>query len=118
MVLHFRRDGGYHVRIVRGFVALPLADPCLSRIQPPNTWHEVYTPQTSVTIGGHFYTYDTLHLTDAARCYDIKVPGTTNQHHSSSQLILCAMMVDITRRGPRGNYRRVLCSGSSLTTPS
>lgn len=72
----------------------------LSSFQPPNAWHEVFTPTKSVTIGGHYFTYDTLHLTDAARFFDIHRPGATNQHHTSAQLTLSAMAVNMIRRGP------------------
>jgi hypothetical protein len=30
--------------------------------QTPGTLHEVYMPTPSITRGGHFYTYDSLHL--------------------------------------------------------
>jgi len=63
------------------------------RYQPPNDWHEVYTPSKSVTVRGHLFLYDTIHFTDVGRRFDILRPGTTNQHHSSSQLTLSAMLV-------------------------
>ena len=37
---------------------------------PPGMWHSVYTPVGTMTSGGHFLTYDTLHLTHNARVYD------------------------------------------------
>lgn len=37
-------------------------------IQPPGQIHLVYTPVASFTIGGHFYSYDSIHLTEVA-CY-------------------------------------------------
>lgn len=73
----------------------------MHRFQPPNAWHEVYTPSKSVTVGGHYYTYDTLHLSDAARHFDIVRPGTTNQHHTSSQLTMSSMLVHVISLGPR-----------------
>ena len=72
----------------------------LASFQPPNAWHEVFTPTKSVTVGGHYFTYNTLHLTDAARFFDIHRPGATNQHHTSSQLVLSAMVVNLIRKGP------------------
>jgi hypothetical protein len=81
-----------------------LSSTCLlipRRIQPANDWHEVYTPAKSVTVGGHFFLYDTLHSTEVGRRFDIIRPGTTNQHHSSAQLTLSAMMVYMVTRGPQ-----------------
>lgn len=72
--------------------------------QPPNAWHEVFTPSMSVTVGGHFFTYDTMHFSDIARRFDVVSPGTTNQHHTSSQLIMCAMVAQMAHLGPRGMY--------------
>jgi hypothetical protein len=55
-----------------------------------------------VTSGGHYFLYLTLHFTDVGRYFDIQHPGTTNQHHSSSQLTLSAMLVYMVQRGPQG----------------
>ena len=37
---------------------------------PPGMWHMVYTPVGGATLGGHFLTYDTMHLTYLARAFD------------------------------------------------
>ena len=37
---------------------------------PPGMWHSVYTPIGTMTSGGHFLTYDTLHLMHNAHMYD------------------------------------------------
>ena len=42
----------------------------MSSIMPPGMWHSVYTPVGTMTLGGHFLTYDTLHLMHNARMYD------------------------------------------------
>ncbi|KAI6042282.1 hypothetical protein EDC04DRAFT_2601068 [Pisolithus marmoratus] len=45
-------------------------------IQPPGAPHMVYTPQNSLTSGGHFLSYSTVHLTELAVAYDCsKCPG-------------------------------------------
>lgn len=80
------------------------------RFQPPNTWHEVYTPTKSVTVGGHMYSYDALHLTDVALLFDVMHPMmVTNQSHPSYHLTLVCMMVAIPSRahplyGIQGNF--------------
>ncbi|KJA16325.1 hypothetical protein HYPSUDRAFT_207118 [Hypholoma sublateritium FD-334 SS-4] len=84
--------------------------PLFHTFQPPNAWHEVFTPSMSVTIGGHFFTFDTIHLSDVARHFDHKKPGTTNQHHTSSQLIMCAMVTQMVHLGTRPYFRKPLTS--------
>lgn len=83
------------------FFSLFVCEIFAHRFQPPNAWHEVYTPSKSVTVGGHYYTYDTLHLSDAVRHFDIIKPGMTNQHHTSSQLTMSSMLVYMISLGPR-----------------
>ena len=62
-------------------------------IMPPGTFHEVFTPCPSVTIGGHFYSYHTLHLTEVSRLIDVASEGGfTNADHSSSGLTMALMM--------------------------
>jgi len=62
-------------------------------IMPPATFHEVYTPVPSVTLGGHFYTYNALHLTEMGRACDMHTSGRfTNQSHFSSSLTIALMM--------------------------
>ncbi|KAF9461597.1 hypothetical protein BDZ94DRAFT_1237583 [Collybia nuda] len=53
-----------------GKVYTIIARPGSLVIMPPGTWHLVYTPVRTVACGGHFYNYDTLHLTEASRHYD------------------------------------------------
>jgi len=65
----------------------------ISRIQSAATLHEVYTPTLSVTLGGHFVTYNAMHLTEVASAYDVRTQGKlTNQEHLSSTDTLCMMM--------------------------
>ena len=62
-------------------------------IMPPGTFHEVYTPCPSVTIGGHFYSYHTLHLTELSRLIHQKSEGGfTNADHQSAGLTIALMM--------------------------
>ena len=37
---------------------------------PPGMWHSVYTPVGTMTLGGHFLTYNTLHLMHNAHVYN------------------------------------------------
>jgi hypothetical protein len=49
---------------------------------PPGTWHAVYTATPSNTEGGHFFMYDTLHLTEFSRAFDHKYSlYSTNANH-------------------------------------
>jgi hypothetical protein len=38
-------------------------------------WHMVYTPVKGMTSGGHFLTYDTMHMTEMIREYDSSKPS-------------------------------------------
>ena len=42
----------------------------MSSIMPPGMWHSVYMPIGTMTSGGHFLTYDTLHLMHNTHSYD------------------------------------------------
>ena len=103
------------------YVSIP---PCIAysavslRFQPPNAWHEVYTPSKSVTVGGHFFSYDTVHFSDAGRRFDILRPGMTNQHHSSSQLTLSAMVLYMATRGPQSKQLISIVIFSNECTPT
>ncbi|KAI0062116.1 hypothetical protein BV25DRAFT_698818 [Artomyces pyxidatus] len=48
---------------------------------PPGAWHEVYTPVNTIFSGGHFFTHNTLHLTQSSRAYD-------HQDHSAPKASL------------------------------
>src|SRR4051812_11020902 len=77
--------------------------------------HEVYTPVPSVTAGGHFYTYDSLHLSEFSRLYDRKDPfGLTNQEHPSSQTMLSIMVLVIAKGEQRSGLFLFLVSGHFL----
>jgi len=40
-------------------------------IQAPNVFRAVLTTENSVCSGGHFYTYETMHLVEAARLINV-----------------------------------------------
>ena len=42
----------------------------MSSIMQPGMWHSVYMPIGTMTLGGHFLTYNTLHLMHNAYVYD------------------------------------------------
>lgn len=58
-------------------------------IMPPGTWHVVYTPTPSYVTGGHFYTLESLHLTEFSRVYDHRPEGrfATNAEHDTLRIL-------------------------------
>ena len=82
--------------------------PQFNRIQPPNTWHEVYTPVPSVVRGGHFLSFNALHLTEVSRQFDQAFPRTfTNQDHQSAPLALARMLVVLIDDEDKGNLGKI-----------
>lgn len=46
-----------------------------------------------MTVGGHFYTYNSLHLTECARIYDIHTDSVlTRPYHNGVTLTMALMM--------------------------
>lgn len=81
-----------------------------SRIMPPGTWHEVYTPCHAHASGGHFISYDTMHLMEISRHFDHNNGlAATNSSHASVHTTLCYMMVGMIRMDDRGE-----CPSSDL----
>ncbi|KAF9456891.1 hypothetical protein BDZ94DRAFT_1314719 [Collybia nuda] len=77
-----------------GKVYTIIACPGSPVIMPPGMWHLVYTPVRTVACGGHFYNYDTLHLTEVLRHYDkTRANQVTNTTHISTYRTLCQMML-------------------------
>lgn len=70
-------------------------------IQPPGQVHEVYTPVPTISTGAHFYSYDTMHMTELVRMYDkaTKSRGTNHQHESA--LLTLQGMVNAVKDHPR-----------------
>ena len=61
-------------------------------IMPPGTWHVVYTATPSYVSGGHFYTYETLHLTEFSRSFDHLPDGEFATNANNNVLwVLCRM---------------------------
>ncbi|CAA7265614.1 unnamed protein product [Cyclocybe aegerita] len=73
-------------------------------IQPPGIFHEVYTPVPSVTLGGHFYSYDAAHLTELTRSFGFQTNGSlTNQSHDSALFTLEMMVLALPKIEGRGS---------------
>jgi hypothetical protein len=61
-------------------------------IQPPHAIHQVFTPVNSIVSGGHLFPYETLHLTEMARAFDLLFNHVaTNADHASAHRTLCRM---------------------------
>lgn len=61
--------------------------------QPPGSLHEVFTPTPAIVRGGHFYTYNSLHLTEFSRSLDAQTQESlSNQSHPSAALTIMMMM--------------------------
>lgn len=89
----------------------------LCSIQPPGALHEVYTPKPSVTLGGHFYTADTMHLTEVARALDKKTQAKlTNQGHASSQATISIMLAALQFQSKPGKHHSSNLNNPPLTT--
>jgi hypothetical protein len=66
---------------------------------PPGVWHEVYTPVKTLASGGHFLTYDTLHLTRLSRNFDHKMGRyATNAEHPGIIRTLCRMVLALQQK--------------------
>lgn len=61
--------------------------------QHPGCLHEVFTPVPSVVRGGHFYSYNSLHLTEVSRAIDfVTNESLSNQSHPCASLTLAMML--------------------------
>ena len=64
------------------------------RFQHPGCLHKVYTPIPSIVRGGHFYNYNSLHLTEVSRAIDYRTNASlSNQTHLSTPLTFVMMML-------------------------
>jgi len=61
---------------------------------PPGTWHEVYTPVKTIASGGHFLTYETMHLTQWARFMDhgFAASATNADHPAIDRTVYCMVL--------------------------
>ncbi|KAI0062399.1 hypothetical protein BV25DRAFT_1838261 [Artomyces pyxidatus] len=64
-------------------------------IMPPGAWHEVYTPVNTIITGGHFLSYNTLHLTQWSRLYDHWDRYGTNADHVGFRRTLARMTLGL-----------------------
>ena len=74
---------------------------------PPGLDHTVYTPVASACVGGHFYSLDTMHLTEMSRDIDAS-HGTfvTNQLHGHALETVVRLMLALPHTSlERGVYR-------------
>ena len=61
--------------------------------QHPGCLHEVYTPIPSVNRGGHFYNYNSLHLTEVSRAIDFLTDESLSiQSYPSASMTMKMMM--------------------------
>ncbi|EJD47358.1 hypothetical protein AURDEDRAFT_163571 [Auricularia subglabra TFB-10046 SS5] len=64
------------------------------RIQPPNLVHRVYTAERSIVMGGHFYCFQTMHLTELARLIDVDYNElATNEDHEGVHRLFARMVM-------------------------
>jgi hypothetical protein len=90
MIAEPNEKGFYRTKVERTVI---FAGPGDLIIMPPGTFHEVYTPVPSVTLGGHMYSYNTLHLTELALSLDKATKEKfTNQSHPSTIATIQSMM--------------------------
>lgn len=67
-------------------------------IQPAGQFHAVYTPVASFATGGHFYNYESMHLTELSRYIDHKLGRIlTNQVHEHSLATFHRMVINLPR---------------------
>ncbi|KAJ3791949.1 hypothetical protein GGU11DRAFT_750805 [Lentinula aff. detonsa] len=79
--------------------------------QPPGAVHLVYTPQACVASGGHFYNYDSLHLTEwTRRIQHLQSNAVTNQDLARVKEVLNMMMLNFPNKQGRCFYRCALAA--------
>jgi len=65
---------------------------------PPGKWHEAYTPVKTIASGGHFLTYETMHLTQWARFMDhMFATSATNADHPAIDRTIYRMVLALRR---------------------
>ncbi|KAJ3750353.1 hypothetical protein DFH05DRAFT_1455388 [Lentinula detonsa] len=79
--------------------------------QPPGAVHLVYTPRACVASGGHFYNYDSLHLTEwTRRIQHLQFNAVTNQDPAHVKEVLNMMMLNFPNKLGRCFYRHALAA--------
>ncbi|KAH9930795.1 hypothetical protein B0H21DRAFT_711940 [Amylocystis lapponica] len=70
--------------------------------QLPGAFHAVYTPVGSFAYGGHYYLYDTMHLTELSRDVDaMHLSYLTNTEHGHAEEMLVRMVLALPRLNPK-----------------
>ncbi|KAE9383037.1 hypothetical protein BT96DRAFT_1009721 [Gymnopus androsaceus JB14] len=79
--------------------------------QPAGTLHLVFTPAMCVTHGGHFYSFDTMHLTEFTRALHVKAGEfVTNAIHEGIIETLVRMLLALPDMTTRVFYKRSIAS--------
>ncbi|TCD63812.1 hypothetical protein EIP91_004934 [Steccherinum ochraceum] len=86
-------------------------------IQAPGQYHEVFTPIPTVTTGGHFYSLETMHLTEVELYYQHCTNATdTNHRHHSASLTAVMMINSLKDKGPQWYPKKSLMGLCLLIT--
>jgi hypothetical protein len=72
---------------------------------PPGYWHEVYTPTHSICRGGHFFSLETMHLTEMSWRVDRK-RGSTADNYAGVLRSLCRIALALPRWREQSRCRR------------
>lgn len=86
-------------------------------VQPAGVAHQVYTPVNTITDGGHFMTYETLHLIELTRKFQRPHHTTaTNSDHAAIHRHICrlAIALKVAFRDKSKYLRLTLCFGLNL----
>ncbi|KII91448.1 hypothetical protein PLICRDRAFT_173297 [Plicaturopsis crispa FD-325 SS-3] len=67
-------------------------EPGQTLFMPPGAFHLVLTATPSVALGGHFYTYESMHLTEMSRSFDHRhSESATNTEHAAAERAIARM---------------------------
>lgn len=88
------------------------------RIQPPHLVHRVYTTEKTIVTGGHFYAWETMHLTELALLADVaNAKYITNEDHPSAERVRARMAICLAA-GRSGARKRVFTSLATTEPPT
>jgi hypothetical protein len=100
---HISQPRGYVVSIHGCMTSVKLNSQRTFSIQPPGALHLVFTPRACVASGGHFYNYDSLHLTEwTRRIQHFQSNAVTNQNPARVKELLNLMMLNFANMRERG----------------
>lgn len=81
-------------------------------IMPPGQHHTVYTPMASFCRGGHFFNFDTMHLTELSRFADVTHGKyITNDTHLGTLETLCRLVISLAILPASRSESRLRSSG-------